>query len=102
MAVEGGSRPAGENAPQVAYSKQRQQGQQGDPGVRRQTRLQAERDARPKDDQYAGVDDAPEGGNCQVLPEGKPGRACSVAQQVVYGRERHPEEEQLAPAAKAA
>src|ERR671910_741294 len=92
----------GQRTPQVAHSKQRHQGQQGDPGVRRETRLQAERDARPEGDQYAGVDYAAEGGNRQVLPERQPGRASGVAQHVVYRRERYPEEEQLAPAAEAA
>ena len=42
------------------------------PAVRRHTRLPAERDARPNDDQDAGVDDAAEGGNGQVLPERQP------------------------------
>jgi hypothetical protein len=38
------------------------------------------------------MNDAAEGGDGQILPEGKPGRAGSETHKVVNGREGNPEE----------
>jgi hypothetical protein len=48
------------------------------------------------------VDDAAEGGNGQILSEGKPGRAGGEAHKVVNGRAGNPEEQEPSPAAEAA
>jgi hypothetical protein len=48
------------------------------------------------------VNDAAEGGDGKVLPEGKPGRAGSETHKVVNGREGNPEEQESSPAADAA
>ena len=48
------------------------------------------------------MNDAAEGGDGQILPEGKPGRAGSETHEVVNGRESNPEKQEPSPAAEAA